>query len=64
MVFQLGFHYLFAIMLQGKFKSDIIDLSITISAVSKGFCCSRLCFQNFFSKLTFSFVLTDLYYMA
>lgn len=48
MVFQLGFHYLFAIMLQGKFNSDIIDLSITISAVSKGFCCSRLCFQIFF----------------
>lgn len=41
MVFRLGFHYLFAVMLQGKLNSDIIDISIIISAVSKFCCCSR-----------------------
>lgn len=64
MVFRLDFHFLFAIMLQGKFNSGILDLSITISAISKGFCCFRLYFSNIFFKLLFSFVLKGLYYMA
>lgn len=53
MVFRLDFHFLFAIMLQGKFNSEILDLSITISAISKGFCCFRLYFSNIFLNSSF-----------
>lgn len=37
MLFRLGFHYLFAVMLQGKFNSDIIDLSIQFLQFLRGF---------------------------
>lgn len=65
---QVGFSFLKqAIVLQRKLNCDIIDLNITISAISKGFFgCSRwwVLIIFFCSKLIFCFMSEDLYYMA